>query len=619
MDQSSVVRRNPLSMSSRIALESARAALNSLRKHSVYREPEDFSQVLPSEFAVSDRYLGLGTDPYPHILDTLDEFCLGNWTEGVIVWGIGSGKTYLSRLFLMYMAASVLWRMREGTFWDDYDLGYGTVIELGCFAPTQQTARDVLFQGMRPLMMESPWFQRNFPVDPYIRSRIRFLRHTFSGEDEHWPLIIEPKGGSQSQRLGRNLFAVVIDETDFFVESAGKLGDQAQELIDTVRARIRSRFGNTGKLLLVSSANHVGSVCQRELEQARKEPDRIYAQRRATWEVKPLDRWPSGKACTVTVVQPNGTPLTLEGIPVELKNEFERNPQRALRDFGSIPSEALEPFDPEAPAIFEEPPPPDGRGPATLPPWRDPVVYHVPDWVTPDASLATGVYDCAWGEVAVPAWFIHIDLALTHDACGIALVHPVWLPRELDRDDTSRPPWGVVVDWTLRISAQDIPGQVEIDFNAVRGVVLQLRDRGFQFGRVTYDGYQSVDSRQLLRRAGIPTGLLSVDRTPEAYMGLKELLHTGRLFYGDGYWLQEYRGLELIAGRRVDHRAGGSKDVADAVAGATAMATRWLQLHEWGTTVELETELDEIDAKLAERYDVDAIDAELAKRYANIE
>jgi hypothetical protein len=605
-------------MSERVALKSAREALRLLRTedNAIAHRPDTF-EVTPSEFCISDEYLGLDGDPYPHTLETLDEFCLGDWPEGVLMWGIGSGKTYLARLFLMYMAAAVLWEMRSGVFWDKFDLAYGSTVELGCFAPTYGAAHDVMYEGMRPLMLESPWFQRNFPLDPNIRSRIRFTRQSMSGGEEYWPLRIEPKGGSQWQRLGRNLFAVAVDETEFFLESAGKMGDQAQELIDEVSARIRSRFGDRGKLLMVSSANHSTSVCMRQLERAEEAPEQIYAQRYATWEVKPLERWPSGECCDVTVENAAGNELILEGVPVELKPEFDRNPQRALRDFGSIPSEALEPFDPAAKRIFNEASPPAGRGPALLPDWRPDNFYRVPDWVTPEASLATGVYDCEWGVKAVDVWFIHIDLALTGDAAGLALSHPVWLPQVEEEDAPA--PWGVVLDWTYRICAQEIPDATEIDLNSIRGIVLQLKRRGFRIGMVSFDGFQSADSRQLLRRAGLRTDLVSVDRNADAYNELKELLHTGRLYYGDGYWLSEYPRLELVRGNKVDHRAGESKDVADAVAGSATHATHWLRMHEWGRTPagdEKRTEQD-VDSKLAEQYDIDGLDEQLAEQYAD--
>jgi hypothetical protein len=49
---------------------------------------------------------------------------------------------------------------------------------------------------------------------------------------------------------------------------------------------------------------------------------------------------------------------------------------------------------------------------------------------------------------------------------------------------------------------------------------------------------------------------------------LKELIYTENIdIYNSEVLLKELKGLDLISGKRVDHKRGGSKDIADAVAG----------------------------------------------------
>jgi len=619
--------------------------------------PQSLEGILPSEFVVRDEFLGLGNVPYPHVLETLDEVCLGEQPEYVLVWGIGAGKTFLARLFLAWTAARVLDGLRDGTFWEPFELDpRTTVVELGCFAPIYEAARDVLFEGIQPMLLDSPWFQRNFPVDPRVRSRLVFMDRR-SAIRTHWPLLIAPKGASESSRLGRNLYAVVVDESEFFMRSTGVVGDQVQELVESVSTRIHSRFGRLGKLLLISSAGHTDSLCQRKLEEARHNPEKVFAQRRAVWDVKPLDRWTTPEACDVTVPDPDGKgEIILEGVPVDLRNDFEANPRRALRDYGSVASAAMEPFDPMARSLFHEQAPPRGRGIFPLPEWNA-GPYRVPDWVTPEACGVTGVYDSEWGERSTRAYFIHVDLALSGDACGIALAHPVWLSgegvriyrerrlerqfdpgqamavviartraeREFEEETGEVVPGprtvsghahsdvGVVVDWTSRIAPGDTGGQ--IDIASVREVVWELVGRGFNVTQVSYDGFQSAESLQAFRKRGVNAKLVSVDRTTGPYERLKEMLHTCRLFHGPSYWQEEYAKLDLLKGARVDHPAGGSKDVADAVAGVVSEAERWAERWDYGDVVSVEPQGDENE--LLERYGGQLSDMEqsLLERY----
>jgi hypothetical protein len=138
-------------------------------------------------------------------------------------------------------------------------------------------------------------------------------------------------------------------------------------------------------------------------------------------------------------------------------------------------------------------------------------------------------------------------------------------------DDPQAPP-RVVVELMHRIEA---PRGGEISLSAPRELIMALRERGFSIAQVSYDGWQSADSRQWLARRGIQTTTVSVDRTMEAYETLKELLLDGRLWvYEYAPFMTEMQRLEVVHGTKVDHPAGGSKDVTDAVAGAVSEAVR---------------------------------------------
>ena len=169
--------------------------------------------------------------------------------------------------------------------------------------------------------------------------------------------------------------------------------------------------------------------------------------------------------------------------------------------------------------------------------------------------------------------FIHVDLALNRDAAGIAMAHqpvpgcPYYEAKEAQPNAKK-----VVLDLCGRF----IPGPSgEIDFESVRQLIRDLQDRGFNVkgGGVTFDGWQSVDSQQILRKEGFRTGTLSVDRDLVAHDTLQELINTDQLsFYAHPVLLKEARHLRLLKGAKVDHPPGSSKDMIDAVAGAVFRA-----------------------------------------------
>ena len=126
----------------------------------------------------------------------------------------------------------------------------------------------------------------------------------------------------------------------------------------------------------------------------------------------------------------------------------------------------------------------------------------------------------------------------------------------------------VIVDYVQAIMAEEFPDS-EIDFAAIREFIISLREQGFNITMVTYDSFQSADSIQQLRQAGFNADTLSVDKNTEAYDLLKELIYTKCCALPNHpLLLQELRQLEFIKGKKVDHPPRGSKDVADAVAGA---------------------------------------------------
>lgn len=207
-----------------------------------------------------------------------------------------------------------------------------------------------------------------------------------------------------------------------------------------------------------------------------------------------------------------------------------------------------------------------------------------------------------------PALYGHGDLSETGDAAAMAFASiPKWVvsePRGADLPPIIQPL--IHIEALVRIIPQrDTP----IDLEAMVGLILELQERDFQIALFTYDQFQSTHSIQRLRRAGIDSARLSIDRTTHywtfgekripggrgAALGeLKRVSTDGQYMMpyevsrsaiydermsvpvyqeeeGETQFEKEARGLSDIGGT-VQKAAGGEDDLIQCVVGATLNA-----------------------------------------------
>jgi hypothetical protein len=128
-----------------------------------------------------------------------------------------------------------------------------------------------------------------------------------------------------------------------------------------------------------------------------------------------------------------------------------------------------------------------------------------------------------------------------------------------------------------------MPGR-EIILGDIRKIIYHLRDDlGFKIKKVTLDGFQSTDTIQQLNKRRFDADYLSVDRNMLPYQDLRDAIYEDRIEFpeyvvpwkhGDTKMVDiAYQELtQLIdTGKKVDHPPGGSKDVADAMAGVCSL------------------------------------------------
>ena len=190
--------------------------------------------------------------------------------------------------------------------------------------------------------------------------------------------------------------------------------------------------------------------------------------------------------------------------------------------------------------------------------------------------------------------FIHIDLALTGDSVGIAMGHTSGIVQHKKINDygiieEKKDPF-IIIDFMLRIKP---PSGSEIDFSKIRAFVLYLQKCGYQIDKVSFDDWQSRDSRQILEKNGFATATVSMDRSDSQYKVLRGAFFDRRIgVYKYEPFIGEVLDLEYDSqAHKVDHpikassannglNGKGAKDVADAVCGVVWACTTEEYAHE---------------------------------------
>ena len=370
-----------------------------------------------------------------------------------------------------------------------------------------EQSKKVVFVEIKARIDNSPWFRKFYSPDPDIRSELRFAKN----------IIIFPGNSKETFPLGYNIFGGVMDEAAWYTDI--ETHDVAEDMFNALHSRIKNRFGEKGLLVMISSPRYADDFIEKKMKEAETNK-KIFTRRKMLWESKPLHYF-------------SGEWIDFEGykIPADFETEARRSPEAFKRDYMAIPSLALEPY-------FKQ---------------FDLVEKCIDDNIESPID-ENGKFKPSFKGDNRTWHAIHVDLSLKRDSTGLAMVHE-------EKDGL------VIVDLMMRIKA---PPGGEISFAEIRDIILEIRQRGFYLIKVTYDGWQSRDSIQILRNKGIDCDVLSVDEDTRAYDILKAKVYEEKFkCYRYEPFLQEIRRLELVNGTKVDHPPrGGSKDVTDAVAGA---------------------------------------------------
>ena len=436
---------------------------------------------------------------YPMQENILTEFYDSGkpYTECVLVIGMRSGKTLLASVMAMYEAFQLLNLGKPNSY---YGLPKGSEIFIFNVAVSEQQAKDTVFAQIKARMDASEWFQQQDVTEHHNE----FIFKSGDGK-----IVIRCGHSNSASLAGKTAKCAIIDEIARFKETGGK--SSAEIVYDTVRRSTRTfntpAHPSDGHLISISSPMYIDDY-QMQLYRAGKDAPHCLTLQMPTWEFNPN--------------------ITYEA----LIPEFERNPETAWRDYGAIPSSALEQY-------FKEHHKIDG---ATARDYEDPVFR------TEDGEL-----EWQWKGKPGAHYYLAGDPAVKNDCFGIALVH---------REDEF-----IINDWAWRFEPVKQPGQIkEIDARELKQFILEVSNR-CRLEAAVFDTWMYPETIQELRDIIGAVEQHTVDK--ETYDNMKELIYEGKMQLADYKPLnEELKMLELVRGKRVDHPKRGSKDVADAVANA---------------------------------------------------
>lgn len=385
----------------------------------------------------------------------------------------------------------------------------------------EKLAKDLDYARFRSLIKGSPYFLRHFKFNKDIESELRFPKR----------VIVKPVSGAETGAIGQNVIGGVIDELNYMAVTEksknsidGGTYDQAIALYNSIARRRKSRFMVKGKLpgllCLVSSKRYPGQFTDiKEAEAiadiAEHGKSTIYIYDKRTWEVLPKDKF-IGTWFYVFIGDETHKPRVLSEeedigalpqsmvmkVPTEYKNDFDTDLMNALRELGGVSTMARHPFLINVEKVIEC----FGRNKIKSVLSRTDVDFHL---------TKISLNPKAFINPEEPRW-VHIDLALTGDAAGVAIGYVDKFKHIKRGEEEFEILPCINFDCTLEVRP---PKGGEIQFHKIRSLIYKLKEYGLNIKWISFDSFQCISgdaevwtNRGLIRADNIIVGDLVQSR-----------------------------------------------------------------------------------------------------------
>ena len=440
---------------------------------------------------------------------------------------------------------------------------------------TKDLARGVAYREFNDTLKESPWFNEH---------------GSFSDSDKNFYYI--PEGGKividygsdASHGLGQQVFVGFMDEINFSkasIKDVAKAKEHMKSTYDTIAARVTGTFKHGGevfgKIFAVSSkrsdSDFMEAYVQEQLSAGAGE--HMYISDAPQWEVLPKETFAKETFYIAVgdrhhkgfVVPDNQTfPEALDDLrkqgykllqpPIDMKSNFLADFHIALRDLAGIAVVGAMSF------ITQ-----DAINNCVSKTRRNPFYSDILEIGTKsNFTIEEFFHTEEIEQYKRVQMYIHMDLSLNTDRSGIS-GGGITSRKDVKLADGSVMSLPILTHlFSIGIQA---PRGDKIPYAKIVAFLCWLRRQGFQIECISRDQYQSEYIAQELEQKGFTVEKLSLDRTPDGYISLQSMLLEERIDLLDHKLLHD----ELVhlqrdsISNKVDHPVGGSKDIADSLAG----------------------------------------------------
>lgn len=565
---------------SEVAQQGSSEILDDLYSADYDERPVDFIT-----FITDDNYLGKSTRNgqflYPFWKKEISKiYSLPDICEVAFSGSIGVGKTTAAVLAMVYHLYKTMCMRDPQAF---FNLSPGSEITYAFLNNTMGSSYGVAYKTFQAFIQESPWFLKHGKIAG--RTTPEYY------PDKGFGFVV---GSRVQHTLGRHIISSIIDEVSFAPgQNVSYEKSKIMSIYTNIKRRMESRFmvegKNYGMLFLVSSKATESSFLEAYIADQVKKGYPIYVVDQPLWVVKPAAY--SGKKFKVAVgnkyvpsrvIPDDASEEYIESlkkqdyrvidVPIEHRQAFDQDLDKALQDIAGISTSTVtKAFSVQrVEKCFSE----TLENPFT----NDIVTLGMSDDLQlKDFFIPERIPD----EIKSAPNFLHLDASVSGDRTGLSSVAIIGARQvtrygaDVDSEETSSE---LVYQQVFTIGIQ-APSDSEISFEKTRQFIYYLRDEvGLNIKIVTTDGFQSVDTRQILSTKGFEVGYTSLDRTPDGYDGLRSAINDQRIVLLKGCKLlfEELTELERDnMTRKYDHPAYSSKDSADSLAGAFLDASRY--------------------------------------------
>lgn len=531
-------------------------------------------------FLDSPTYLGKvtreGQSIYPHWRVVLhDIFDAGNkWEEIILTGATRIGKSSTAITGTAYMLYRLMCLKDPQKYFGKKDVSKFSIL---FFNVTKDLAKGVAYREFNDTLKESPWFNAH---GTFSQSDRNFVYIPEGGK------IIIDYGSDASHGLGQQVFVGFMDEINFSkagVKDVNKAKAHMRDTYNTISARVKGTFRMNGevfgKIFAVSSKRSDSDFMEDYVSEqlGAGAGTHMYIDDKPQWEVLPSSMFcgdtfyiavgdrnlrgfvvPDNQSDTAALSDLRSQGYKIMSVPIEMRSQFVADFDIALRDLAGISVPGALSFITQetlTKCICQ-----DRRNPF----YSDILSIGTKDTLTIEEFFHLSEVPAKYKRCPM---FIHLDLSLNTDRSGIS---GVCISGRKDSKDIDGNTLSVVSLAHIFSVALEAPRGDKIPYHKVVQFICWLRKSGFNIAGISRDQFQSEYVGQVLESQGFTVDKISLDRTPDGYLSLRNVFLEERIELLDVKLLQDeliFLQRDSITGK-IDHIVGKSKDVSDSLAGA---------------------------------------------------